>query len=83
MRYFLPLLLAASLYPAAAQAQYSSRCYRDFLGNIRCSDSTGSTLRTNSDPFGGTRSTYTDPYGNSSTCRTNTDFLGNLRTTCY
>jgi hypothetical protein len=83
MRYLLPLLLAASLYPAAAQAQYSSRCYRDFLGNIRCSDSEGSTLRTNTDLFGGTRATYTDPYGNSTSCRSYTDFLGSVRTTCY
>lgn len=83
MRYLIPLLLAASFYPSTAQAQYSSRCYQDWLGNIRCSDSNGSSMRINSDPWGNTRGTYTDPWGNSTTCRTYSDGWGGVRTTCY
>lgn len=83
MRYLLLLLLAASVYPVAAQAQYSSRCYSDPWGSVRCNDSTGSSVRINSDPWGNTRGTYTDPYGRTTTCRSTSDGWGNVRTTCY
>lgn len=85
MPYFLAALTALTLLPAAATAQslpYSSRCRRDALGDLRCTDSTGSTLRMRTDPLGTVRSTYSGPSG-TTTCRTRTDYLGYVTTSCH
>ena len=83
MRLLLLAGLAATLLPLPGLAQYRSTCSTDFLGNTSCRDSNGGRIRINEDPFGNINSTYSDGYGNSTRCRTSTDFLGNVTTRCY
>lgn len=87
MRYLLPALATLALLPAAAHAQYQTRCSTDSFGNTRCTDSSGAILNIRSDPYTGTtRSTYYGPSG-PTTCTTRSQNWGldGIRTTtnCY
>ena len=76
-------LLAATLYPSAANAQYgsyNSTC-REVLGSVRCSGSDGSYSTYRPSLFGN-RYTYTDPYGRQVNC-TSRETLAGYQTSCY
>ena len=90
MRRFLSLIALAAplaLLAAPAKAQYwggyNSRCSQDYFGNIRCSGSDGSRMRIDTDYFGGATSVYTDGYGRRISCRTTSDYFGNVNTRCF
>jgi hypothetical protein len=82
MRYFLLLALAVTA-SLPAQAQYSSRCSRDYFGSITCRDSDGNQIKIQTDYFGNTTGTYRGNDGSSARCRSSVDYFGNLNTRCY